>query len=54
MEALNVIWATPTGAVITFVILGLVVFGLVRWANKEPAQRHEQTSGEKPMGVGRD
>ncbi len=53
MEALNVIWSTPVGAVITFVILGLVVFGLVRWANKEPAQRSEHTSGEKPMGADR-
>ena len=51
METLSLIWATPTGAIITFVILGLVVIGLVRWANKEPAQRREQTSGEKPMGV---
>lgn len=53
METLSLIWSTPVGAIITFVILGFVVIGLVRWANKEPAQRHEQTSGEKPMGADR-
>jgi large-conductance mechanosensitive channel len=53
MEVLSMIWSTPVGAIITFVILGFVVFGLVRWANKEPAQIREQTSGQKPTEVGR-
>lgn len=54
MEMLSLIWSTPVGAIITFVILGFVVVGLVRWANKEPAQEIEHASGEKPMEAGRD
>lgn len=53
METLSLIWSTPVGAVITFVILGFVVLGLVRWANKEPTQRTEPSSDEKPMGADR-
>ncbi len=52
MEALSLISSAPVGFIMTFVILGLVGVGLVRWGNQEPAQRSEHTSGEKPMGAG--
>ncbi len=43
----DLMWATPESAFVVYAILGVIVFGIVRWASREPgARREKHTAGE--------